>query len=269
MGSPQLTDVPSPIAEISADALTAGIYPDRRALGEAAAAYVANHLRQLLSEQDEARIVVGSAPSQDEFFEFLTSPPNVEAVDWSRVAVFHMDEYVGLEADHPQSFRTYQREHLLSKVDVRAFHPIRGEADDLQSECARLAGLLTERPIDLICLGIGENGHLAFNDPPADFNDPEWVKVVELDAVCRRQQVNDGCFPSVEQVPTHAITLTLKVFQNAAKLSGVVPGPTKAGAVATTIEGPISEDCPATLMRRHPDVRLFLDRDSASLLQQP
>lgn len=236
-------------------------------MGQAAAAYVAGHLQQLLSERDEARIVVGSAPSQDDFFEFLTSPPHVEAVDWSRVAVFHMDEYLGLEADHPQSFRTYQQQHFLSKVDVKRFHPIHGEADDLQSECNRLTDLLTARPIDLICLGIGENGHLAFNDPPAEFNDPEWVKVVELDAVCRQQQVNDGCFPSLDEVPTHAITLTLRVFQEAAKLSGVVPGPTKAEAVAATINGPISEDCPATLMRTHPDARLFLDRDSASLLR--
>lgn len=254
--------------EFSADTLEVAVYPDRKTMGEAAASYVARHLAQLLSNQDEARIVVGSAPSQDEFYEYLTSPPNLELVDWSRVVVFHMDEYVGISANHPQSFRRYQARHLLSKVPVKTFHGIRGEAPDIQSECRRLTDLLTEKPIDLICLGIGENGHLAFNDPPAPFDDPEWVKVVELDAACRQQQVNDGCFPSVADVPTHAITLTLKVFQHAAKLSGVVPGPRKARAVAATLKGPITQDCPATLMRNHPDARLFLDGESAALIVQ-
>lgn len=251
---------------ILSDKLTANIYPDRPSMGAAAAAYVSGHLQKLLSLKDKARIVVGSAPSQDEFFLFLTSRPLVSMVDWGRIVVFHMDEYVGLSADHPQSFRMYQQNHFLSKVDVGAFHPIRGEADDIESECRRLTDLIVEEPIDLVCLGIGENGHLAFNDPPGDFDDAEWVKVVKLDAVCRQQQVNDGCFPSVEQVPTHAVTLTLKVFQHAAKLSGVVPGPTKAEAVRQTIEGSVSEECPATLMREHPDAALFLDEASAALL---
>jgi glucosamine-6-phosphate deaminase len=237
-------------------------------MGAAAAAYVAGHLQRLLADRDDVRIVVGSAPSQDEFYQYLTSPDNVEKVDWSRVVVFHMDEYVGLAADHPQSFRTYQEKHLLSKVTPKVFHPIRGEATDVQAECERLTGLLTEGRIDLVCLGIGENGHLAFNDPPAPFDDPEWVKIVELDKTCRQQQVNDGCFPTLEEVPTHAITLTLRVFREAAKLSGVVPGERKADAVAATLQGPITEDCPATLKRTHPDARLFLDADAATLLSR-
>jgi glucosamine-6-phosphate deaminase len=260
------TDSQLAVREVQADNLAATIYPSRHAMGEAAASYVANHLRRLLAEKDEVRIVVGSAPSQDEFYAHLTSPSNRQRVEWNRIVVFHMDEYVGLDASHPQSFRSYQREHFLSKVDVKTFHPIRGEDSDPESECKRLSDLLTATPIDLVCLGIGENGHLAFNDPPADFNDPKSVKVVELDSVCRQQQVNDGCFASFDEVPRHAITLTLKVFQSAAKLSGVVPGPTKTHAVAATIDGPISKDCPATLMRNHPDARLFLDRDSAALL---
>ncbi|HEX9660100.1 MAG TPA: glucosamine-6-phosphate deaminase [Rhodothermales bacterium] len=259
---------PSPSSEFSADKLKVAVYPDRRAMGEAAASYVARHLLQLLANQGEARIVVGSAPSQDEFFGFLTSPENVERVDWSRIVVFHMDEYVGLNADHPQSFRAYQQKHLLSKVTPKIFHPISGEALDLEAECRRLTDLLTEKPIDLVCLGIGENGHLAFNDPPAPFDDPEWVKVVELDAACRRQQVNDGCFPSVADVPGHAITLTLRLFREAAKLSGVVPGPRKARAVVAALKGPITQDCPATLIRNHPDARLFLDVDSAALIAE-
>jgi glucosamine-6-phosphate deaminase len=261
-----LGDAFRPLRQIKSDRLTAGVYDDRSSMGEAAAAYVTNHLRDLLSHHDEVRIVVGSAPSQDEFFEYLTSLPFRDAVDWSRVVVFHMDEYVGLPADHPQNFRTYQQRHFLSKVDVKDFHPIQGETADPEAECKRLTRILTQAPIDLVCLGIGENGHLAFNDPPAPFDDQEWVKVVELDDVCRQQQVNDGCFPSFDDVPRHAITLTLKVFQTAAKLSGVVPGPTKAQAVRATIEGPISEDCPATVMRSHPNARLFLDVESAALL---
>lgn len=253
--------------DLTVDNLTVYIHPDRPSMGLAAAAYVTDQLQKILAEREYARILVGSAPSQNEFFHFLTSPPHRGAVDWSRVEVFHMDEYVGLEADHPQSFRMYQQQHFLSKVDVGAFHPIRGESNDPESECRRLTDLLVEAPIDLICLGIGENGHLAFNDPPADFDDPEFVKVVELDEVCRQQQVNDGCFAAFDEVPTHAITLTLKVFQNAGKLSGVVPGPTKANAVKATIEGPITEDCPATIMRRHPDAKLFLDEESAALLK--
>lgn len=235
-------------------------------MGEAAACYVVHRLQRLLDEKDEARIVVGSAPSQDEFFAHLTAPAHRGAVDWRRVAVFHMDEYIGLAGDHPQNFRAYQHEHLLSKVRVKAFHAIRGEASDIDAECERITDLLTAAPIDLVCLGIGENGHLAFNDPPANFDDTAWVKVVELDATCRQQQVNDGCFPTVEQVPTHAITLTLKVFRHAAALSGVVPAASKAPAVVATLQGPVSVDCPATLLRLHPDARLFLDPDSASLL---
>jgi glucosamine-6-phosphate deaminase len=257
---------PKAVREFRADSLAVAVYSTRTEMGGAAANYVADHLRQLLKSQEEVRIVVGSAPSQDEFFEFLTSPSNLDGVDWSRVVVFHMDEYIGLPADHPQNFRAYQRDHLLANANVKTFHEIHGEASDIEAECERLTALLTENPIDLVCLGIGENGHLAFNDPPGDFNDSRWVKVVELDATCRQQQVNDGCFSILDDVPTHAITLTLKVFQSALKLSGVVPASSKAAAVLATIEGPVSPACPATLMRLHPDARLFLDSDSAVLL---
>jgi len=260
--------VPFSIAQFLADDLAALVYRDRESMGRAAADHVAGHLEELLSTQEEARIVVGSAPSQDEFFAHLTESENVARVDWARVVVFHMDEYVGLPADHPQTFRRYQEIHLLSKVRPKAFHGIRGEVSDVVGECRRLSALLTEAPIDLVCLGIGENGHLAFNDPPAPFDDPEWVKIVELDAMCRRQQVNDGCFPTVGDVPAHAITLTLRVFKEAAKLSGVVPGPRKADAVAATLLGPIGADCPATLMRTHPNARLFLDSDAARLIER-
>jgi len=261
------SSIPTPQREITADKLQASVYANRQEMGRAAALYVAEYLRNLQANRDEIRIVVGSAPSQDEFFQHLTASPLRESIDWEKVVVFHMDEYVGIEETHPRSFRSYQREHFVTKVPLKAFHQIRGEAMDPEEECLRLNGLLAEKPIDLVCCGIGENGHLAFNDPPvADFNDPVETKVVELDEVCRQQQVNDGCFPSIDAVPTHAITLTLKVFANALKLSCVVPASTKAMAVRATLLDPVSTDCPATMLRQHPDARMFIEPDSAKLL---
>ena len=212
---------PVPLKAMSIDGVRVGIYADREQMGRAGATHVVTMLENLLERQNAVRIVVGSAPSQDEFFHHLTTPPLRDRVDWGRVEVFHMDEYVGLTAEHPQSFRWYQQEHFVSKVPLKRFHPIEGEDPDVAAACQRYAALIAERPIDLVCLGIGENGHLAFNDPPvADFDDPEWVKLVELDEVCRQQQVNDGCFPTFDAVPRHAITLTLRVFAQALHLSG-------------------------------------------------
>ncbi len=261
------SELPSPIRSFQSDRLQVAIYPDRPSMGAAAARAVVAHLKELQSTKDEIRILVGSAPSQDEFFASLTTSTNASQIDWSRIVVFHMDEYVGLSADHPQSFRAYQQTHFVGKVNLKAFHAIRGEAPDPEAECERLSALLAEAPLDLACCGIGENGHLAFNDPPvADFNDPKLAKIVAMDAICRQQQVNDGCFPTLNAVPTHAITLTLPVFSNAAKLSCVVPATTKANAVAATINGPISTECPATLLREHPNATLFLEPNSASKL---
>lgn len=261
---------PQPIRTLSAGKLKAVVYSNRDDMGKAAALHVIDHLLDLQKEQGEIRMVVGSAPSQDEFYHYLASLSGPSGVDWSRFVVFHMDEYVGLSATHPASFRAYQHENFVGKVSLKAFHEIRAEADDPEAECQRLSALLSEAPIDLVCYGIGENGHLAFNDPPvADFDDPVKAKVVELDDVCRQQQVNDGCFPSFDKVPTHAITLTLKVFAEAAKVSGVVPASTKAEAVAATLNGPITTDCPATLLRNHPNARLYLEPDSAALIDSP
>ncbi|MDA9764781.1 MAG: glucosamine-6-phosphate deaminase [Opitutales bacterium] len=258
---------PTPIRELSPDALNSAVYSNRDDMGKAAALYAIDYLKSIQDTKDEIRIIVGSAPSQDEFYHHLSSLPESKEIQWSKFTVFHMDEYVGISADHPASFRAYQREHFVSKVPLKAFHEIRGESEDPEAECKRLSALLSEAPIDLACCGIGENGHLAFNDPPvADFEDPVEAKVVTLDDICRQQQVNDGCFPDFDSVPTHAITLTLKVFKEAAVLSCVVPAETKAKAVAATINGPISTDCPATLMRRHPSARMFLEPDSAALL---
>jgi glucosamine-6-phosphate deaminase len=235
-------------------------------MGQAAADHVHALLRGILAAQKRARVVFACAPSQNEFLEALLSPER-PALDWSRIQAFHMDEYAGLSAEHPASFRHYLHAHLLSRVQPEAFAPLRGEAGDGAAECLRYTKLLREAPIDLVCLGIGENGHLAFNDPPiADFEDPADVKLVELDLACRQQQVHDGCFLSLAEVPTQALTLTLPVFLRAAHLSVVVPGPRKAPAVQAALQGPITPQCPASALRLRPRVHVFLDAPAAGLL---
>ena len=254
---------------LHADRLAVEIHPDRAALGRAAGQAVAAHLRALLAKQGGARVIFACAPSQDEFLAALIAASRSAELgfDWSRVTAFHMDDYVGFAADHPQSFRRYLRAHLLDHVAVGAFHPLPAEQPPAVA-CAAYAALLAAAPIDLICLGIGENGHLAFNDPPvADFDDPACVKVVALDEACRRQQVNDGCFPTLPDVPTHALTLTLPVFRDARRLSVQVPGPRKAAAVRATLRDPRSTACPATLLRDHPDATLYVDEAAAAELR--
>ena len=207
------------------------------------------------------------APSQDDFYAALIPLAREAADEWRKVEVFHMDEYAGLSGDAPQSFRHYLRAHFLDHVKVAAFHPIRGEAKDLEYEASCYAELLAAEPIDVISMGIGENGHIAFNDPPvADFADPLRVKLVELDPGCRQQQVNDGCFPSLAWVPRYALTLTLPVFAEAGMLACIVPAARKAQAVRDALLGPVGRDCPATLLRGHPSSYLFLDAHAASLL---
>jgi glucosamine-6-phosphate deaminase len=255
--SPAISPIP--------DAPRTSICATREEAGLAAATHVSNLLAGILREQRVARVVFACAPSQTEFLSALVGSLR-DTVDWKRVEAFHMDEYLGLDAQHPASFRRYLHEHFLSRVEIGAFHPICGEADP-RVECARYAALIEDEPLDLICLGIGENGHVAFNDPPvARFDDPERVKVVELDAMCRQQQVHDGCFPNLSSVPRHALTLTLPVFREARHLSVVVPGSRKAAAVAAACNGPVSTACPASLLQCRENVRLFLDGKSAALL---
>jgi glucosamine-6-phosphate deaminase len=261
------TDTPAPLRRLQAGRLAVEVHASRAALSTAAARSVAATLSGLLRTQAGVRVIFACAPSQDEFLQALTSPPLATQIDWSRVTAFHMDDYVGLNGNHPQSFRRYLRTHLLERVPVGRFHPLQAEAADSEAECAHYAALLAAAPIDLICLGIGENGHLAFNDPPvANFDDPVRVKMVELDEACRRQQVNDGCFPSFEAVPRHALTLTLPVFREARRLSVQVPGPRKAAAVRATVQDAMTTACPATLLRTHPDAVLHVDTESASQL---
>ncbi|HRE81174.1 MAG TPA: glucosamine-6-phosphate deaminase [Opitutaceae bacterium] len=243
------------------------VYAHRRSMGAAAARNVQAIVEKTVKEKGTARVIFACAPSQDDMYAALIPLARATPAVWKAVEVFHMDDYLGLDETHPQSFRNYLRRHFLSQVEVAVFHPLRGEATDGTAEARRYAGLLEAAPIDLISLGVGENGHLAFNDPPvADFQDPVSVKIVELDAICRQQQVNDGCFPQLEDVPRHALSLTLPVFSRALNLSCVVPTRRKAEAVKAALLGPVTTECPATLMRSHPRAKLFLDTDSASLL---
>jgi len=250
------------------DRLAVETLPNRAAMGAAAARAVAATLRGVIAAQGFARVIFACAPSQNEFLAALIDPAVCgAAVDWSRVTAFHMDDYVGLSGDHPQSFRSYLREHLLSRVPMGKFYPLPAEEPDLAAVAKRYSGWLAEAPIDLICLGVGENGHIAFNDPGvADFDDPVLVKVAQLDDACRRQQVNDGCFPTFDDVPRQAFTLTVPVFRSARRLSIQVPGARKAAAVKAMLRGPVTPECPATILRSHPAARLYLDADSASLL---
>lgn len=241
------------------DRLRVQIYPDRVSLGQAAGAAVADRIRTLLKSRRTLRMIFAAAPSQNETLGTLSRAPGI---DWSRIEAFHMDEYIGLPEAAPQKFSLYLRTHLFDLVRPGRVHLIDSAAAP-EAECRRYAALLNEAPIDIVCLGIGENGHIAFNDPPvADFKDPKTVKIVELDDICRQQQVNDGCFPSFAAVPTHAVTLTIPAITSGAHLFCMVPGSTKRRAVQRTLNGPISTECPSTILRQHPDCTLYVDRDS-------
>ena len=244
------------------DKLQARVYVDRLALGRAAAADVAAKMGELLAAKPIS-MIFAAAQSQVEFLETLVT---VKGLDWSRVTAFHMDEFVGLPGTAPQSFGRYLRDRLFDKVKPGKIHYLDGMAKDIEKECARYSALLQESRPDITCLGIGENGHLAYNDPPyADFNDPKLVKRVLIDDASRQQQVNEGCFPALRDVPRDAMTLTIPALLAAPWIYGMVPGPRKAAAVKRTLDGPISADCPATILRRHDRAVLYLDQDSSKL----
>lgn len=228
--------------------------------GAVAASHVASALRSRLAEAGSARIVFAAAPSQDAVLHALSGEPDI---DWSRVTAFQMDEYLGLTEEHSQAFHAYLDERIYSLVRPGHVHAMRPGRDGA-SEAGRYAALLKAAPIDVVCLGIGENGHIAFNDPGvADFDDPLTVKVVELDEASRQQQVNDGCFPSLDDVPRRALTLTVPALVTAATLVGCVSGARKRTAVHRALFGPISTDCPASILRQHPGAHLFLDGAAA------
>jgi glucosamine-6-phosphate deaminase len=225
----------------------------------AAAGDIAGCLRDLLSTQRQVRMVFASAPSQAEMLAELARLPGI---DWNRVTAFHMDEYIGLRLDHPAAFGGWLARHFLDKVPLGASH-LMDPGNDPQASSARYASLLDEAPIDIVCLGIGVNGHIAFNDPPvADFADPLDVKVVTLDETCRRQQVDEGCFERLDLVPSQAMTMTIPRLLAAGRLFAVVPGALKRDAVRRTLQGPIETACPASILRTHKNCTLYLDKES-------
>ncbi len=245
------------------EALEVRVCGSPEAMAAAAAAEAGRVLRKVLSVQPGAAVILASAASQVKFLEVLVA---AEGIDWSRVTLFHMDEYLGITGEHPASFGRFLRERVEAKVHPRRAHYLQGEADQPIRECERYEALLRAQPIDLCCLGIGENGHIAFNDPPvAEFEDPRQVKVVKLDEACRNQQVGEGAFPSFDEVPQYAYTLSVPALCGARKMICVVPELRKAEAVRKTLTGKVDSGCPASILRRQGQAVLFLDDDSASL----
>jgi glucosamine-6-phosphate deaminase len=237
------------------------VFPDRLGLARAAARDAASRIRAALAASGQARIVAATGTSQMAFLDQLTREADL---DWSKVELFHLDEYVGLPADHPASFRRYLRERLIQPVGIARAQLIDGRADD--DACEELGRKLAARPIDVAFVGIGENGHLAFNDPPADFETERPYIFVQLDDACRRQQVNEGWFKEVDEVPERAITMSIRQILKARAIIAVVPESRKAAAVRMCLEGEVSPMAPASILRTHEDTTLYLDVESAALL---
>lgn len=247
------------------DQLQVEVADSASALGEAAAARAADLIRRAVQDHGQARVVFATGNSQFPFVEALRN----EDVPWAQVHAFHMDEYVGLDADHPASFRRWIRERIEEPLAPASVAYIEGDAPDPQAEADRYEGLLREAPLDLVCMGIGENGHLAFNEPgDADFDDTRWARIITLTPESRHQQVGEGHFPDVDAVPVTAISLTIPALLSARDVQVCVPEKRKAAAVAATLGDPISPACPASILRRSPQTRLFLEPDSASALPQ-
>lgn len=258
---------PTPIFTTHIEALPVSIYSSNAEVGHSAAADAAAFLQQTIREHGHANVILATGNSQLTFLESLRTQPGI---DWSKVYIFHMDEYVDLPPDHPASFPAFLQRHFLDHLNPQAgaFFPVPGRSagdSDLLQVCQEYEALLRTYPADLCALGIGENGHLAFNDPPfADFNDPVWVKIVTLDEVSRRQQAGEGHFPDLDSVPTHAITLTIPALLAARKVLAIVPEARKAEAVRRSLYGPVDPGCPGSILRQTAHAHLYLDRDSAS-----
>ena len=231
-------------------------------MSRAAAAHAADALCKCLRENRPARIVAATGASQIDFLESLTATPGI---DWSRVEMFHLDEYIGLSINHPASFRRYLLERLINKAGVGRYHLLNGEQDPI-TVIVDVGSALTADPIDLAFVGIGENGHLAFNDPPADFTTDEPYLIATLDAACRRQQVGEGGFASIEDVPAQAISMSVRQIMKSREIIAVVPDARKAAAVKASVEGAVSPLTPASILQTHPNTTLYLDDASAALL---
>lgn len=246
------------------DSLTVKIYPSRPEMGAGAAIDIKNAIVGLLDQKDEINMIFAAAPSQNEVLESLVNDKDIE---WGRINAYHMDEYIGLPKGAPQAFGNFLSDHIFALVPFKSVNYIDAYATDSKAECERYSDLLKKNRPDIVVMGIGENGHIAFNDPHvALFNDKETVKVVKLDLVCRNQQVNDGCFKCLDDVPECALTLTIPTLVNTDNIFCIVPAKTKAWAVNETLKGSIDEHCPASILRTHKNATLYLDQDSSSLL---
>ena len=257
---------PGLINEFKADQLTVQVFEDQASLSLAVCDAVHAHLINRLAALEGVSAILATGNSQ---IQFLNRLVELGGIDWHRLTLFHMDEYIGIAADHPASFRHYMKERVEKKVQPAKFHYIAGDADEPIAECERYEALLRERPVQLCCLGVGENGHLAFNDPHvANFEDKRAAKIVRLDDPCKMQQVNEGHFPSIEAVPPYAITVTIPALCDVEKVFCVAPETRKAEAVKAALEGPISPACPASYLRTQPHATMLIDRDSAALLSR-
>jgi glucosamine-6-phosphate deaminase len=239
------------------------VFDTKSELGQAAAQDAAQIINQAINERDVAYVIAATGASQFEFLDSLAQ----EDVDWTKIVFFHLDEYVDLPESHPASFRRYLKERLVSRLHPQTFHFLNGEADDVYEECRRVGDLIGRQRIDVAFVGIGENGHLAFNDPPADFGTEEPYIVVTLDDACRQQQVGEGWFKSIAEVPTRAISMSIKQILKSRNILCIVPDQRKAEAVRATVELEVSPIRPASILQEHERVTLYLDRDSSSLLR--
>jgi glucosamine-6-phosphate deaminase len=239
------------------------VFPDKASLGKAAAGQAARAMRNAIAANGEARIIAATAASQLEFLVALTQE---RGIDWQKVEAFHLDEYIGLAVTHPGSFRKMLLEQLIVRTGITRYHLLEGDASDPDEVTRRVGKELAARPVDIAFLGIGENGHIAFNDPPADFLTEEPYIVVELDEACRRQQVGEAWFADISQVPRQAISMSARQILKAKEILAVVPDRRKAQAIKACFEGPVSSMAPASILRTHPNVTIYLDEESASLL---
>ncbi|NCB70760.1 MAG: glucosamine-6-phosphate deaminase [Clostridia bacterium] len=252
------------IKDFFCDTLRVCVFDTRKAMGTCAGEEAALCIKRLLAEKKNINVMFAAAPSQNETLSALL---NDQDIDWSRVHAFHMDEYVGLEPSHPAGFRNFLKRAIFDKKKFLSVNLLNGNAENIEKEAMRYAKLLMDHPLDVCMLGIGENGHIAFNDPPvADFNDTTYVKTVELEYRCRLQQVHDGCFNAIEEVPTHALTVTIPGLMQAKHMFCSVPAATKANAVFHMINDTVSTDCPATILKTHACATMYVDIDAGKLI---
>ncbi|MEM7129500.1 MAG: glucosamine-6-phosphate deaminase [Chloroflexota bacterium] len=255
-----------PIRTLQIEQLPIEIYPNNELMGQAAALSAQATIQAAIGARGEANLILATGNSQ---LTFLHALRKLEGIDWSVITIFHMDEYLGIDPAHPASFPNFLKEHIIDHVQPNAFHPVPGNPADVDKACAEYEALLRQHPADLVALGYGENGHLAFNDPPyAKFDDPVWVKVIQLDEMSRRQQVGEGHFGSLDDVPKEAITLTIPALLAPSRILAIVPESRKANAVHDCLTLAISEDRPGSILRQVSHATLYLEQESASKISE-